>query len=1042
MKKLLFITSGILIALSGCDNASLPKDHHDEYAEVINNHPYSKRPHLTPEDLKKIPKKDRPDLAMEQDFLLTMDPALGRPAPERLLPVYQQISDARKHPVPGIPGSANSPWVERGPNNVGGRTRAIMFDPNDPSHKKVWAGGVTGGLWYNNDITSSSSIWTAVDDFWDNISITAIAADPTDDSTFYVSTGEHWGSSVSGARGAGIWKSTDAGSTWSQLSATSNYPFINDLEVREENGVGVIYAGLRGLFYMGIVHGAGTEGLQRSTDGGQTFTQVLPNVPSQSYNYAVGDIEIDASNRIWVGTIRSANGSGSRGGGTILYSDNGTSWTTAYTNNQGRRVKLATAPSDSAYVYAIVEEAGEVGEMIKTTDRGLNWTNITEPSDADPGIPGSDFSRSQAWIHLALSVDPNDENTLLAGGIDLFRSDNGGLSWDQLSHWYGGFGFTEVHADQQIIAYRPGSSSEALFGNDGGVYRSTNLTANTPSFSNLNRGYNVTQFYSCAIHPNAGSNYFLGGTQDNGSHQFLSAGVNATTEVSGGDGAYCFIDQTNPQIQVTSYVYNSFWLSSDGGANFSNRIQNDNTGSFINPADYDDNLHILYSARTTSSINRIVDMNSSPSVTFFSAFIGSMASHLRVSPYTTTSTTLFVGTQAGRVYKITDADGASPNTNNISTGLPAGSVSCIEIGASEDELLVTYSNYGVNSVWYTNDGGSNWTSIEGNLPDMPVRWALFNPNDRTEAILATEVGVWSCDDISASSPVWIPSTSGLANVRTSMLQMRSSDNEVIAATFGRGIFSSNGFEPASVPTASFTSPASPICGNDTLTFSDQSTGSPSSWQWTFTPNTVSFANGTSANAPNPQVVFNTSGNYTVKLKVTNSLGTDSMSTNVFAGVFTPPAISALGNQLYCSSTEPGLTYQWYENGSLIAGANGDVINITNNATYRVTVSVGGCSMTSPDFTLGNISLSETDLNEQINVYPNPVRDIVNIQFLGTSFKPDYVEITSLQGKSVLRSEVSTENNLYTINISNLPAGHYILNLVSSKTVISKKLEKL
>ena len=1042
MKKLLFITSSLLVAFTSCDNKPTQKDYHQLYAEVVNNHPYATRPHLTPEELKKIPKKDRPDLAMEQDFLLTMDPALGRPAPERLLPIYQQISDARKHPIPGIPGSATSPWVERGPNNVGGRTRAIMFDPNDPSHKKVWAGGVTGGLWYNNDVTSPSSTWTAVDDFWDNISITAIAADPTNDSTFYVSTGEHWGSSVSGGRGAGIWKSTDAGTTWNQLSATSGYPFINDLVVREENGVGVIYAGLRGLFYMGIVHGASTEGLQRSTDGGQTFTQVLPNVPSQSYNYAVGDIEIDASNRIWVGTIRSANGSGSRGGGTILYSDNGTSWTTSYTNNQGRRVKLATAPSDSAYVYAIVEEAGEVGEMIKTTNWGSSWTNISEPSDADPGIPGSDFSRSQAWIHLALSVDPNDENTLLAGGIDLFRSDNGGQTWDQLSHWYGGFGFVEVHADQQIIAYRPGSSSEALFGNDGGVYRSTDLTANIPTFNNLNRGYNVTQFYSCAIHPNVGNSYFLGGTQDNGSHQFQSAGMNATTEVSGGDGAYCFIDQTNPQIQVTSYVYNSFWLSSDGGASFNNRIQNDNTGSFINPADYDDNLHILYSARTTNTINRIVNMDSSPSVTFFSANIGSMASHLRVSPYTTTSTTLFVGTTAGRVYKITDADGSSPNATNISTGLPAGSVSCIEIGEDEDELLVTYSNYGVNSVWYTNDGGTSWTSVEGNLPDMPVRWALFNPNDRTEAILATEVGVWSCDDINASSPIWISSTSGLANVRTSMLQMRSSDNEVIAATFGRGIFSSDGFKPLTAPTSSFFASSNTICGNDTLSLSDQSTGSPSSWQWTFTPSTVTFVNGTSANSANPEVIFNASGNYTVELEVTNSLGTDNMSTNVFAGVFTPPTISALGNQLYCSSTEPGLTYQWFENGNTIAGANGDIINITNNATYRVTVSVGSCSMTSPDFALNNVSLSESRLSQQTQVFPNPVSDILNIQFPNSSPKPEFVEITSLQGKSVLKSKVSAEESQQKLNLSNLPAGHYILNFQVGNNMISKKIEKL
>ncbi len=802
MKKFILFL-GLTVLIVGLSVSFSEQDHHKKYAEFFNNHKYSTRERLTQKQLQAIPKKDRPDLAMEQDFLLTMDPALGRPAPERLFDVYKQIKEAQKHPIPGTPGSITSPWVERGPSNVGGRTRALMFDPNDPAQKKVWAGGATGGLWYNNDITSSTSQWTAVNDFWENISITAIAADPTNSSTFYVATGEGWGSSVSGARGAGIWKSTDAGNTWNQLPATSTFYFVNDLVVRDENGTGVVYAGLRGVSYAGTIHNTPNEGLQRSIDGGQTFTQVLPNISGQNFNYAVSDIEVAADNRIWVGSINSANGGSNRGGGTILYSDNGTTWSVAYTNNSGSRVKIATAPSDSAYVYGIIAVSNQIGEIVKTTDHGTTWVNVNEPNDVDPNIPSTDFSRGQAWIHLALTVDPNDENTVVAGSVDPFRTNDGGNTWDQLAHWYGGFGYTEVHADQQIVIFRSGFSNEAIIGNDGGVYLSTNLTASTPSFTNLNRGYNVTQFYSCAIHPTSGSNYFLGGTQDNGSQQFNSAGINATTEVSGGDGGYCFIDQNNPNIQITSTVYNNYRLSTDGGNNFSRMQSSSTTGSFINPADYDDNLSILYSARTSSSINRISDVGGNYSIDDFTAFLGSQATHFKVSPYTTTSSTLFVGTGAGRIYKITDAEASSPTLTNITTSsLPAGSISCIDIGASENELLVTYSNYGVNSVWYTNDGGATWTSKEGNLPDMPIRWCLFNPNDRNEAILATEVGVWSSTDLSVASPIWAPSTSGLANVRTSMLQMRDSDNEVIAGTFGRGIFSSNGFSAQNTGLAS------------------------------------------------------------------------------------------------------------------------------------------------------------------------------------------------------------------------------------------------
>lgn len=1039
MKRLIFIITAILLVIGLKVSLKTP-DHHEQYAVVINNHPYSTREHLTPEQLKSIPKKDRPDLAMEQDFLLTMDPVLGRPAPERLFSVYQQISAARKNPVPGTPGASTHPWVERGPSNVGGRTRAIMYDPNDANHKKVWAGSVTGGLWYNNDISNPSSSWVAVNDFWDNIAVTSIAADPTNSNIFYVGTGEGWGAGSS--RGAGIWKSTDAGNTWNQLSASSSFHFVNDLVVRDENGTGVIYAALQGMKYGGIFHGLVDEGLQRSTDGGQTFTQVLPNIGSGNNTYAVADIEVAANNSLWVGTTNSYRSLSPRGGGKVFTSTDGVNWNISYSHSNGERVEIACAPSDSNYVYAIIERSNKVDAIVKTTDHGTNWSSVSEPNDADGGIPSDDFSRGQAWYDLILAVDPNNPNVVFTGAVDLFKTTNGGSSWSQISHWYGGYGYPDVHADQHIIVFKPGSSSEALFGNDGGVYRSSNLQNFSPSFSHVSNGFNVTQFYACAIHPSSNSNYFLAGSQDNGSQQFTSTGINSTNEVTGGDGAYCFIDQTNPQIQITSYVYNSYWRSTNGGASFGSRIQNESTGSFINPADYDDNLHILYSNRTGASINRILNMDGSPNISPINVIIGSMASHLRVSPYTTTSTTLFVGTAAGRIYKITNADGSSPTATNISNGLPVGSVSCIEIGASENELLVTYSNYGVNSVWYTDNGGATWTSKEGDLPDMPVRWALFNPNNRNEVLLATEVGVWRSSNINSPNPSWTPSTSGLANVRTSMLQMRNSDNEVIAATYGRGVFSSDAFSSISVPDADFTPSTSPACGLDPITLSDISSSAPTNWQWTITPNTFSFVNGTSASSTNPQVKFNASGNYTVKLVVSNSVGSDSTVSTISAGVFTTPVITALGNQLYCSSIEPGLTYQWYENGNLIPGANGSVININNNATYRVTVSAGACSETSPDFVLNNIGLAEKQPLAEIKLYPNPATDILKIQLPASTIKEGLIQIMSLQGSKVMEYYITPGENSINLNINHLPKGNYIVKLKIDHTSISHKMEKI
>jgi hypothetical protein len=150
--------------------------------------------------------------------------------------------------------------------------------------------------------------------------------------------------------------------------------------------------------------------------------------------------------------------------------------------------------------------------------------------------------------------------------------------------------------------------------------------------------------------------------------------------------------------------------------------------------------------------------------------------------------TLFVGSNAGHLFKVTDAQ-ASPQSEEIgSPDFPTGAISSIAIGGSEDTLLVTFSNYGVSSIWQTYDGGGSWREAEGNLPDMPVRWAIYHPYNSKQAIIATELGVWECVDLRQSDPEWIPTIEGMANVRVDMLRIRENDLTVLAATHGRGLF--------------------------------------------------------------------------------------------------------------------------------------------------------------------------------------------------------------------------------------------------------------
>ena len=542
------------------------------------------------------------------------------------------------------------------------------------------------------------------------------------------------------------------------------------------------------------------------------------------------------------------------------------------------RIEMACAPSNGNRIYAMFESGNVCGGIYRSSDGGTSWTSLTVP-----GAMGmSEFTRGQAWYDFIMGVNPTDANQIWIGGVDVLRSTDAGATWTQMTQWYGGGGFPYIHADQHGMFFLNGNT--AYFTNDGGIFQTANASATNPAFSVKGDGYNVTQFYACAIHPTAGQDEFLAGAQDNGSQRFLSAAISNTTEVTGGDGAYCHIDQDQPNIQITAYVYNDYFITNNSwGSN--TEIGSGGSGSFINPTDYDDAGNNLYGCHNTGAyeITQNVGTSNTMSTRSIAAFAGARITSIRVSP--NTANRVFFGLNNGDVVRVDNANAASPTGTVIRAG--SGSVSCVEVEQGNDNhLLVTYSNYGQVSVYESINGGTAWTAAEGNLPDMPIRWALFNPNNAAQALLATEIGVWSTDLINGSTTVWGPSNTGMGNVCTYMLQYRTSDKMVIAATHGRGLFSSDVF---TTPTADFDATPRVTYTTRPVQFINSSLQDVS-WAW-------NFGDGNTSTLENPSHTYNVPGRYTVTLTINGgaSSKTETQFIHVLPDRNTPYLVGDGGN---------------------------------------------------------------------------------------------------------------------------------------------------
>jgi len=677
------------------------------------------------------------------------------------------LEHIERHNIAKIENSLSLNWAQLGPGNVPGRTRSIVVHPTNSNI--IYSGSVGGGVWKT---TNGGASWFPLKDNMENLAVCSMVMDPNNPDIIYAGTGEGY-FNVDAIRGAGIFKTTDAGNSWTQLSSTINSDFYYVNKMVYDNTTSTLWVGAR-------------AGLFKSTDGGSSFTSVISGGGGSN-----GCMEVEIANTSPT-TIYATFGQITQSA-IWRSTDAGVNWSQNYSAINTGRIELAVSSSNPNVAYASFLDLNTFGVnfMAMTTDAGNNWNSITVPGPTYSGQ--SNYAGTQAWYDNILAVDPGSQSTLYAGGIDFWKSTDSGSSWTQKTNWYVQAGAPPyAHADQHWVVFDPSNSNIIFLGTDGGIFKSTDA-ANT--WSDLNNNLFTTQFYYGAVEPV--SNVYYGGTQDNGT--LKSTGGTNWTEIFGGDGGATEVDFNNINVIYVEYINLAFYKSTDGGATFvksMNGIPNgpnffDGTTDrtlFISPFSMDPNNSSTIVAgtyrvfRTTDAASNWTDISGDLTGDGSGSFGATISTVIVANG---NSNVIYAGCSNGKVQVTTNAGGS---WTDVSSGLPISY--CTRIATDPNDPATAFATFsGFTSgqkVYKTTNSGSSWSNISGDLPNLPTSCIVVNPGSVDKLAVGTDLGVFATID---GGSTWYQRNNGMANVSVVDLDYRSSDGKVFAATHGRGMFS-------------------------------------------------------------------------------------------------------------------------------------------------------------------------------------------------------------------------------------------------------------
>lgn len=749
-----------------------------------------------------------------------------------------------------LPSDANTPnerinsvtWASRGPWNIGGRTRAFAADVNNEA--VLLAGTTSGGMWRSSD---SGKTWSLTTPLSIQQGVSCLTQDTRTGHTnvWYYGSGEAYGASASAAGayflGGGVYRSTDDGQTWQVLPKTA---FNSDNFVNFWQAIWSIANDPATPDSLSVVYASTIGAVYRSADSGNTWTTILGgNLSNYSYytNVSVSDSGV---------VYATLSSEGPQKG--IWRSADGKTFTNitppGFPANYNRIV-AGISTKDPNQVYFL---ANTPGYGIPDTDfQGhVEWNSLWkykylsgngdssggEWFDLSANLPDKgglfDKYNCQGSYDMVVTFLPNDTSTVFIGGTDVFRSTSGFFDTSHTAH-IGGYlpgaslpsvkVYPNHHPDQHVLFFSKANPYKMYSSNDGGVYKTLNDTAANVSWVPLNNGYITTMFYTVASdHYRPGGKILIGGAQDNNSlfdNSLLQ--TNPWTKPFFGDGSFCDIADSGTVFYYSSQEGKMFKAQMDtvnGTVNSFRRI--DPVGAkgyqFVNPYAVDpNNNHIMYLAGgkylwRNNDLSAIPFSNQWDSIstnwvkyTDSVPTAGATITAIAVSTYP--ANRVYYGTSAMRVYRVDNANTGTPTPKDITSStipnqFPGGNsyVSSIAVDPlNADNLIVTFSNYNVQSIFYSNNGGTSWTRVGGNLAKgngPSIRWAAIQQLQSGGTIywIGASTGLYATDTLMGTSTVWVQQGANtIGNAVCDMVDVRQSDGLVAVATHAHGIYTAN-----------------------------------------------------------------------------------------------------------------------------------------------------------------------------------------------------------------------------------------------------------